>query len=209
MGLQPCQDCRTCVSCICEHFFRHMCTHFPCGNLHTLFSKHGVFPSYCAQLCSKLYFFGRHCRCLFEKTHLFSHFLFLRFTHASFTSVGDMVVGAAVEGAAVVGTMVVGAEVVGAVVVGPAVVGAAVVGTMVVGTALVGAIVVGAAVVGAAVVGTMVVGDDVGVIILQFTTVFPGLNTFLSSQGVPSKTLFASKDVTPGGITMDTMKVPC
>merc|ERR1711957_1107105 len=198
MGLQPCQDCRTCVSCICEHFFRHMCTHFPCGNLHTLFSRHGVFPSYCAQLCSKLYFFGRHCSCLFEKTHVFLHFLFLRFTHASFTSVGDMVVGAAV-----VGAIVVGAEVVGAAVVGPAVVGAVVVGAM-----LVGAEVVGAAVVGAAVVGTMVVGDGVDVIISQFTTVFPGLNTVLSSQGVSPKTVSALKGVTPGGITTDIMEVP-
>ena len=92
-------------------FPSHLWTHFPCGNLHTLFSRHGVFPSYCAQSCSKLVLFGRHCRCLFEKTHVFLHFLFLRFTHASFTSVGDMVVGAAVEGAAVVGAMGVGTAV--------------------------------------------------------------------------------------------------
>merc|ERR1711957_113660 len=208
MGLQPCQDCRTCVSCICEHFFRHLCTHFPCGNLHTLFSRHGVFPSYCAQLCTKLVLFGRHCRCLFEKTHVFLHFLFLRFTHVSFTSVGDMVVGAAVVGTIVVGTAVVGAIVVGAEVVGAAVVGPAVVGAVVVGAMLVGAEVVGAAVVGAAVVGTMVVGDGVDVIISQFTTVFPGLNTVLSSQGVSPKTVTALKGVTPGGITTDIMEVP-
>ena len=53
---------------------------------------------------------------------------------------------------------------------------------------VVGAEVVGAAVVGAAVVGTMVVGDGVDVIISQFTTVFPGLNTCLSSHGVSLKT---------------------
>merc|ERR1719469_1481670 len=137
--------------------------------------------------------------------------------------VGAAVVGAAVEGAAVVGAMGVGAEVVGPAVVGPAVVGAivvgaevvgaavvgpAVVGAVVVGAMLVGAEVVGAAVVGAAVVGTMVVGDGVDVIISQFTTVFPGLNTVLSSQGVSPKTVSALKGVTPGGITTDIMEVP-
>merc|ERR1740136_632984 len=154
MGLQPCQDYRTCVFCIFAHFFpSHLCTHFPSGNLQNLTSKHGVFPSYCAQSCSKLYFFGRHCRCLFEKTHSFLQFLFLRFAHGSFTSVGAMVVGTAAVGAIVVGAIVVGAAVVGVMVVGAAVVGAAVVGTMVVGD------VVGAAVVGAAVVGAAVFGD--------------------------------------------------
>merc|ERR1740139_2084565 len=124
--------------------------HFPCGNLQTLFSRHGVFLSYCAQSCSKLILFGRHCRCLFEKTHSVLQFLLLRFAHGSFTSEGATVVGAAVVGAKVVGTMVVGTAVVGAMVVGPAVVGAKVVGTMVVRT-----------------------------VTSQFTTVFPGLNTVL------------------------------
>jgi len=94
-------------------------------------------------------------------------------------------------------------------VVGAAVVGAKVVGTMVVGTAVVGAMVVGAAVVGPAVVGAAVVGTMVvRTVTSQFTTVFPGLNTVLSAQGVASKTLFSSKDVTPCGITMDLMEVP-
>jgi len=105
-----------------------------------------------------------------------------------------MVVGAAVVGAKVVGTMVVGTAVVGAMVVGAAVVGAKVVGTMVVGAAVVGA------------AGTMVVGGGVGTIISQFTTVFPGLNTVMSSHGVARKTLFP-KNVTPCGITMDIMEV--
>jgi len=94
-------------------------------------------------------------------------------------------------------------------VVGAAVVGAKVVGTMVVGTAVVGAMVVGAAVVGPAVVGAAVVGTMVvGTITSQSTTVFPALNTVLSAHVVPPKTLFPSKDVTPCGITMDTMEVP-
>merc|ERR1719469_1392393 len=122
--------------------------------------------------------------------------------------VGAEVVGPAVVGPAVVGTTVVGTAVVGAIVVGAEVVGAAVVGAAVVGAMLVGAEVVGAAVVGAAVVGTMVVGDGVDVIISQFTTVFPGLNTVLSSQGVSPKTVSALKGVTPGGITTDIMEVP-
>merc|ERR1740139_985259 len=105
--------------------------HFPCGNLQTLFSRHGVFLSYCAQSYSKLILFGRHCRCLFEKTHSVLHFLLLRFAHGSFTSVGAMVVGTAVVGAAVVGTMV------------------------------------------------------VRTVTSQSTTVFPGLNTVLSTHGVP------------------------
>jgi len=94
-------------------------------------------------------------------------------------------------------------------VVGAAVVGAKVVGTMVVGTAVVGAMVVGAAVVGPAVVGAAVVGTMVvGTITSHFTTVFPGLNTVLSTHGVPAKTLFSLKDVTPCGITMDIMEAP-
>jgi len=82
-----------------------------------------------------------------------------------------------------------------------------VVGAAVVGAAVVGTIVVGDEVVGAAVVGPAVVGAKVGTIIMQSTTVFPGLNTVLSSQGVPPKTVFSLKDVTPCGITMDTMEV--
>jgi len=62
-------------------------------------------------------------------------------------------------------------------------------------------------VVGAAVVGTMVfVGGGVGTITSQFTTVFPGLNTVLTTHGVNPKTV-ASIDVTPCGITMDLMEV--
>merc|ERR1740136_562219 len=107
-----------CFLHLCAFFPSHLCTHFPSGNLQTLISRHGVFPSYCAQSCSKLNFFGRHCRCLFEKTHSFLQFLFFRFAHGSFTSVGVMVVGAAVVGVMVVGATVVGAAVVGAAVFG-------------------------------------------------------------------------------------------
>jgi len=54
----------------------------------------------------------------------------------------------------------------------------------------------------------MLVGDGVVAITSQFTTVFPGMNTFLLPHGVASKTLFASKDATPCGILMVLMRVP-